>query len=432
MKYPTTDDDQLTSAEFVQPMSEIQKVITNSSIGLSGADVSQLVKALSSLIPSVAFLSDTAVWPTKALTTVPPYQPIESLVNGMLLRFRCTEAVSPSGAFINVDGLGSKSIVYMDGSSLRSGDIINDIDAVIRYDGSLDKWLLVNPQNPKSDVSYIEGLIHKNDVANLTTHITVESGSCSPSGGELDLILPTPTTKDITAVWSNATTGMAPTGVNVLTGSHYHYRLFVIGGPIVDTSWGIDTPDNDMAFDLRATAGVGYTQYRQIGWISMETAGSATGPPFTGIVRYVIDEVRPETVVFDFWGLYQEYSGWSTTVTTAVNQTYEEWVPPNVTVDFDIWPHTKYDPDVFFNIVPTSFEDTAPTLLSCTMVGRHLATNDAAPPDGRSTSNLRTQLSIPVDDSSSISIRASRVADRSNGFQEERLDMFPKSYTYKR
>ena len=276
----------LTAEEFNQPMSEIQRVITNSGIGLSSSDSHQMAKALSTLITSSSYLDCTGSFPTKILTTRPPYQPITGYVPGMLFRFRATD-VQSGAVTLNVDGHGAKPLLLGNGDPVRSLDITPDADAEVRYDsGSGGRFFLINPQVVEFSQEYMRGLTHSvrssvliNGVY-LNKELTVTAGSCSAVGGG-DLTLDTDTTKSIDpGTWTSPTVGMSPTGVDLMdndSGPHdEHFRLFVIGGPTVTTSWGVDISANSDAVALRSTAGVavsdpgGYTKYRQIGWMSME------------------------------------------------------------------------------------------------------------------------------------------------------------------
>ncbi len=140
-----------TAAEFVQFFSEVLQIITNSGITPSDLDLEQVAKALSTQIPSVAFMTATGTMPTKVLTAVAPHQAVDSLVGGMELRFRSSDANVATGATLNVDGLGAKDVFKEDGSPLAVGDIITTKDARVRFDTSSGgRFLLINPQGSQS------------------------------------------------------------------------------------------------------------------------------------------------------------------------------------------------------------------------------------------------------------------------------------------
>lgn len=138
----------LTAAEFVEFVSEMQKIITNAGITLDTADVNQAAKALSTQIPAVAFMTATGTMPTKVLTAVASHQPVEALTDGMELRFRSSDANVATGCTINVDTLGAKDVLKENGEPLSINDIIATRDAHVRYDTSSGgRFLLLNPQN---------------------------------------------------------------------------------------------------------------------------------------------------------------------------------------------------------------------------------------------------------------------------------------------
>ena len=302
----------ITQFEYDQPMVEIQRVIANAGIMLSGSDVNQLAKALSTIVPSASFMDCTSNWPGKILTTVSPHQPVESLVDGMLIRFRSLDDNSntpPSQITVNVDGQGTRQLRKADSSFLNPGDISPNVDSVIRYSANGGEFLLLNPQSGVVfNSGHIDGFSYRNTVGATTTEnsITLEPGSCSAEGGGFNLILPVLTIKDIRDnIDQFLVSGMSP-GIDVLARKDRFYRLFVIGGPLVTTTWGIDYAYNLDASLLRSYTGTavsvagGYTKYRQIGWISMDGPGYVSPVieqgEFTGELDENGDFILPEVI----------------------------------------------------------------------------------------------------------------------------------------
>ncbi|HEX5130245.1 MAG TPA: tail fiber protein [Usitatibacter sp.] len=78
------------------------------------------------------------------------YSPaITALTNGMLLMFEAIGANATTTPTFNPDGVGAATIVRPDGSALLVGDIPSaNYRALLVYDTSIAKWLLLNPFYP--------------------------------------------------------------------------------------------------------------------------------------------------------------------------------------------------------------------------------------------------------------------------------------------
>lgn len=147
---------QWTAAESNQAQAEIQKVITNSGISLSGADLNQMAKSLSTQIPDVAWLNMSGSATVMVLTKLTPHQSLRAYTDGALFRFRTTAA--NTGAFtVNIDTLGAKDVVRQDGSTPEANDVIITADTLIRYDLANDEFKLSSRTGQEFQKGYIEG-----------------------------------------------------------------------------------------------------------------------------------------------------------------------------------------------------------------------------------------------------------------------------------
>lgn len=164
------DGNQLSAAEFIETETELLKLITGGGLVPSGGDLNQVAKALSTQIPSNDFLTATGTQAVTVLTSVGAHQPIDSLVDGMRLRFR------PVGdnigtVTIDVDTIGAESILRPDGSALRAQDLLGAEDAMVRWDASSGgRFLLLNRQNEAFSKGHLFG---GHTVLSSTNEITV-------------------------------------------------------------------------------------------------------------------------------------------------------------------------------------------------------------------------------------------------------------------
>ncbi|MDH3638904.1 MAG: hypothetical protein OES09_10655 [Gammaproteobacteria bacterium] len=68
----------------------------------------------------------------------------QALTNGALVEFQATNAVT-GACTINVNALGVKSLVFIDGAALTSGAIALNMMVSARYDSTNDYYVLMSP-----------------------------------------------------------------------------------------------------------------------------------------------------------------------------------------------------------------------------------------------------------------------------------------------
>lgn len=177
-------DDSLTAAEWNQVPSEIQNVIEDLGITLSGVDLAQLAKAVVGYASAGTFYSDSGAADAYVLNAVGTKEGISALDaahDGALCRFRPGNA-STGASTVNVNGLGAKTLTREDGSAIQAGDLATTRDAIIRYDQSADQFRLLDftltgPLNPATyDIaessSNTEGTVETELTASLTVPAT--------------------------------------------------------------------------------------------------------------------------------------------------------------------------------------------------------------------------------------------------------------------
>lgn len=132
----------LLAAQFIQPMSEIQNVITQGGIALSSGDLNQLGKGIANYIRNGQSYGTTfGAVNVYGLTTIGAKQAATDLVNGFTVIFRV--AIANTGACtLNVDGLGADILTANDGSALVGGELPIGAPRMAEYNGT--SWRLLN------------------------------------------------------------------------------------------------------------------------------------------------------------------------------------------------------------------------------------------------------------------------------------------------
>lgn len=136
--------DELSAAEFVQPMSEIQNIIEQSGQTLTSADVAQMLKGLTYFTTASPHFTATADG-SGDLTLAPlaGRGTIYSIADGMRVRFLTTAAAVVTGApSLTINGV-TKDFRKRDGSALSTGTYAAGVWSAAEYDAGNDRWFSV-------------------------------------------------------------------------------------------------------------------------------------------------------------------------------------------------------------------------------------------------------------------------------------------------
>jgi hypothetical protein len=101
--------DSLTAAEFNDIPDELENAITSAGIALSGADVTQLSKAIAHYVGNSSFYTDTGVADAYAATVIGTNKAPPAYVDGMAVEFKIGNT-NAGASTINVNGLGVVNI----------------------------------------------------------------------------------------------------------------------------------------------------------------------------------------------------------------------------------------------------------------------------------------------------------------------------------
>jgi hypothetical protein len=196
--------DSLTAAEFNDIPDELENAITSAGITLSGADVTQLAKAIAHYVGNSSFYTDTGVADAYVATVIGTNKAPPAYVDGMVVEFKIGNT-NTGASTINVDGLGVKNIT----GTAAAGDLTAGNFIKLRFNiGSGEFDILVNGA---FDVSKFL----RNDQSGILTGDLVVTGELFVAGGasvaytSLDQIVIGEVTGDHGIVIQAAPTGIA-------------------------------------------------------------------------------------------------------------------------------------------------------------------------------------------------------------------------------
>lgn len=142
----------LTAAEWNQLPEEVQRVITNAGITLSGAATDQLVKALALTVGSGSFYTDGGSANAYSLSNVLTFQNATTYSDGLKIRFR--PAFANTGAStVNVAGVGIKDLVDKWGDPLSGNELNPLVTCEAEFDLSNNVFKVLNANIPSISLS---------------------------------------------------------------------------------------------------------------------------------------------------------------------------------------------------------------------------------------------------------------------------------------
>lgn len=166
---------QLTAAEWNQLPEEVQNVITNSGIVLSGGDINQLAKALARFIGSGTFYTDSGAADAYVLTNIDTLQGPIALSNGLKIRYIPSATNLTTTPNVNVATLGAKDLVNEWGDPLQPGQIPAGRTIEAEYNLSGDNFRVLDSSQTvlvtSGDFVLGGGVAAWNDVTGITTDV---------------------------------------------------------------------------------------------------------------------------------------------------------------------------------------------------------------------------------------------------------------------
>lgn len=163
------------AAAIEHPMRELVALITDAGLAPSDASLTQVAAAVRTLMQKQAASISVAGGTADAITAA--YSPvIAALVNGMTLYVRAASAnATATPTFTPASpALVAKTIVKGNNLPLVAGDIAGAGHWVeLRYDATLDKWVIANPASTVAVLGAAKNLVVKNNTATPASKIDV-------------------------------------------------------------------------------------------------------------------------------------------------------------------------------------------------------------------------------------------------------------------
>ena len=256
------------AAAIEHPMRELVALIADAGLAPTGASLTQVAAAVRTLMQKQAASISVAGGTADAITAA--YSPvIAALVNGMTLQVRAASVnATATPTFTPASpAIAAKTIVKGNNLPLVAGDIAGAGHWVeLRYDATLDKWVIANPAKGISSASPAVQGAAKNLVLSTTgTNASISVGFdelvIGNGAGEYAV------DRNIAATINTATLGAGGLDTGALAATTW-YSVWRIGKSDGTRSWLIS---------LHATAPtmpVGYTLKARIGWVRTDGTGN--------------------------------------------------------------------------------------------------------------------------------------------------------------
>jgi hypothetical protein len=181
---------------------------------------------------------------------------ISRLVIGDEYKVKISNANTSTTPTLNLDSIGAKTIVRLDGSAVRIGELKGE--HLFRWDGT-NMVLLNTPGLVIASINKaISGLTYSNSVSDATNDIDIAAGGAMDSTGVYWMTLASTLTKQLDAAWA---VGSNAGGLDTGAIGNSDYYIWLIARP--------DTGVVDALYSLSSTAPTmpsNYTYKRLIGW----------------------------------------------------------------------------------------------------------------------------------------------------------------------
>lgn len=143
LNIPTKADgvDTLSATEFNSLNNELKNIIESTGQTLAGGDLFQIAKAAAAYAGSSTFYIDSGTTNSYVLSAIDSFEEIDAYTDGLVIRFVATTE-NTGAATVNVNSLGTKSIVTSSGVALPSGDIVIGDYITARYNVGNDNFLV--------------------------------------------------------------------------------------------------------------------------------------------------------------------------------------------------------------------------------------------------------------------------------------------------
>lgn len=253
---------------------EVQNIITDTGIALSGADLNQLGKAVSEYVAGASFYVEGGGSAADAyvLAAIGSKKTPTQYFDGLEIVFRVTNS-NTGASTVALPGLAAVDLKKDNGATdLSGGDLLAGTYAAFRYDsaaGDFDfMWSTTAGSAGDLPRGYIDGLVMSNNGVDSDHDIDTTIGVARSSDDSIDMTA-TAFTKRIDANWvAGSGNGGFPSALSIAIDTWYHYFIISTPGGTIDFGF-----DSSLTATNLLTDATGYTKIRRIG--SVLTDGSS-------------------------------------------------------------------------------------------------------------------------------------------------------------
>lgn len=145
---PKSTGQQYSATEFTDGVSqESQNFVASTGLALNGGDLTQMEQAALRYVSNGTEYSDGGTANNYLLTPVVSGFQVPDYFDGLIVRFHAnaTNSTGSGASTVNVNSLGVKDIVRLDGSALQIYDIQQLQYTTLRYDLAADHFIMISP-----------------------------------------------------------------------------------------------------------------------------------------------------------------------------------------------------------------------------------------------------------------------------------------------
>lgn len=281
----------LPADPFNQIPEEEENVILSTGQALSGADLSQLAKAISTYSVVGEFYNDTGVADAYILESISPRIAIFNYQDGARIRFIANES-NTGASQVNINSIGNANITNPDGSVLAPNTIQAGKSTEIVYNATNVRFEIYStPQFKSFQKGHIFGITIENNAIDSDHDIDFQIGECRDDSNQIDIDFPSVITKKIDATWAAGTNqGGLAFGLSLTADTTYH--CFILANDQGDVDAGFDEePDGATLLADAAVISAGYTHLRRVASLVTNSAGNIFPFMQSGNHFYYLGEV---------------------------------------------------------------------------------------------------------------------------------------------
>lgn len=250
--------DSVFAAEITSMSSEEENIITDAGITLSGGDLFQISKAVANYVASGDYYTDTGAADAYVINVLASKKATTLYAVGTRVRFEPANAnIGPST--INVSSLGVKAIVKSDGTALVGGELLENTEITLSFDGTAFRIVSNSHSSINTAVTKkFRDCILTNNAGDPAKDLDFGPGYFRADNADVVFHVPSTIVKQADVAWANGTATGGSSVLPLVTSTWLH--AFYIAAPDGSVNAGWDTSIT-AANLMAAAASDGYIYY---------------------------------------------------------------------------------------------------------------------------------------------------------------------------